>query len=185
MKKLIGLSGKILASTAIAFCAWAQAGPLGDLEIRGDVRLTQASSGESMAFSNTTFAVFGGDRVGTGESPATLRLGSGATFAVGPHSEVAFSTDAGLVEAELVRGWLAYSLGAGDHGLRVNGSDQILTDRLGLVEVVDPANRSWRPIADAEPLVADSGLRISDGNIRLPCSDRNGCDRSRPRSISQ
>lgn len=185
MTNLTGRLTMISAALALAAAAWAQAGPLGDLEIRGDVRLTQADSGESLVFSDTVFAAFAGDRVATGDSPASLILGSGATFAIGPHSEVSLKAVGEVVEAELVRGWLVYSMGTSENRLRVNGRDHSPTDRLGLLKLNPPTNMAWRQGADAEPLAANAGLNISNGSILLPCSDSNGCDRQRPRSISQ
>lgn len=170
-----------------ALACWAGlalAGPLGELEIQGDVRLTQMGSSESMTLSNTSYSWFAGDRVVTGNSPASLRMGSGNSLAIGPNSELMLTRDAGYLQAELARGSLAFLFSSNGTPLRVNGSEALPTGRLGMIEVGESGALRTYQGSDAEVMAEEVGLSVTESGLSATCKDARHCENSRPRSIS-
>ena len=176
-----------LTTAAVVLACWASlavAGPLGELEIQGDVRLTQMGSSEAMTLSNTTYSWFSGDRVATGNSPVSLRMGSGNSLAIGPNSEVTLTRDADYLRAELSRGSLAYLFQSNGMALRVNGSEALPTDRLGMIEVGETGALRTYQGNDAELLAEQAGLTVTESGVSATCKDARFCENSRTRSIS-
>jgi hypothetical protein len=174
-------------SIAAALACWAGlafAGPVGELEVQGDVRLTQMGSKQTMTLSNTSYSLFAGDRIVTGDSPASLRLNSGDSLALGPHSEFTLTENGSAMNAELVSGSLAYLLRSESTPLRVNGQQALASGRLRMIQVSDAGSLITLEGSDAESLAAQSGLNVSGSSISIDCKKPGSCSSSRPMSLS-
>ena len=180
-------SGLMVLAASVALVCWASlvsADHVGELEVQGDIRITQAGSGEQLRFRDTTFAVFAGDRLATGSGSASLRTEAGASLAIGPNSEVVLLGDSGSLHAELIRGTLGYLGNGSPAALRVNGQDFGPSGQL-LMFAVDADGRLTRQEgAEAQALAGQSGLEIIDRRLVPACRDRGLCEHTRPRSIS-
>jgi len=176
-----------LTTAAVVLACWASlavAGPLGELEIQGDVRLTQLGSSQTMTLRNTTFSLFSGDRIVTGDSSASLRLGSGDSLAVGPHSELSLTANGSYLQADLTRGSLAYLFRSNGTALRINGEEAVPSSQLRMVQIEDSGRLTSLEGQDAQRLAERSGLTVSDSGVSATCKDPSLCENSRPRSLS-
>lgn len=173
-----------IAATLTCWAGFALAGPVGELEIQGDVRLTQMGSNQTMTLSDTSYSLFAGDRIVTGESTASLRLNSGDSLAVGPHSELTMSENGSYLNAELIRGSLAYLLRSNGSALRVNGEPALSTGRLRMIQIGETGDLTTLEGSDAEVLAEQSGLTVSESGISIRCKDPSLCGSSRPMSLS-
>lgn len=183
--KRSGFLAVAMIGAALMLCSGpVLAGPLGELEIHGEVRLTQMGGSESVTLRNTTYSLFAGDRIATGDRPASLRLNSGDSIAVGPHSELQLQTSGHRLDADLSRGSLVFLLNANGSQLRVNGGDIALNGRLGMIERGDTGMLRLLQDDEAVSTAELAGLSLSDGGISVSCKDSKHCDNVRPMSIS-
>jgi hypothetical protein len=176
---------KVTASVA-ALILWtgaALAGPLGELVIQGDVRLSQQGSSERITLSNTTYSLFSGDRVATGSSPASLRMGSGNSLALGPNSEATLSMNGSHLQAELVSGTMAVMMDASSM-MRVNGRELAGTGELAMIEMGEAGDLLVLQGGTAQDAFTSAGLELGAGGIGLICKDPSQCESSRPMSLS-
>jgi hypothetical protein len=173
-----------VAALLTCWSGLALAGPLGELEIRGDVHLTQLGSSETLTLRNTTYVLFAGDRVATGNGPASLRMGAGNSLAIGPHSELILSMGADGLQADLSRGSLTYLLSDNGRSVQVNGGERLTAGRLGVVELSETGSLRQIQGPEAEGMAADLGLSVSDSDISVACENLRSCGNFRPRSIS-
>ncbi|MGY6553009.1 MAG: hypothetical protein ACXIUM_00660 [Wenzhouxiangella sp.] len=177
---------KRFAAAAVLLCSAGvvSAGPLGELEFSGDVRLTLKGSGETVTLRNSSHTLFAGDRIATGSFPASLRLTDGNSLAIAPNSELALDLDAGSLRADLTRGSMAYLLNGNGQSLQVNGGERLASGRLGMIAVSEGGRLNRFDGTEAEQLAEQSGLMVSGNVIGVACKDPNGCGAVRPQSLS-
>jgi hypothetical protein len=184
MNKSLVVKAVSIAAALVGWTGLALAGPVGELEVQGDVRLTQMGSQQTMTLSNTTYSLFSGDRIVTVDSPASLRLNSGDSLALGPHSEFTLTENGSAMNAELASGSLAYRLRSSAMPLRVNGQMAASTGRLQMIRIGDGGSLTTVEGSEAEALAEQSGLIVSGDSIGLRCKDAGSCGNSRPMSLS-
>ncbi len=174
-----------LAAALSCWAAFAWSGPVGELDIQGDVRLTMAGSAETVTLRNTSYTLFAGDRVATGNTAATLRMTGGNSLAIGPNSELSLDMDAGAIQADLQRGSLTYLLRSNGMPIRVNGGTTLASGEPGMLEADGSGGLVHLQGRSARLQAEHIGLSISDTGISVSCDSRRGCDQSvRPRSLS-
>lgn len=178
--KRLALGTALLCSAGLAW-----SGPVGELDIRNDVQLTMMGSGETVTLRNTTYTLFAGDRVATGNTATSLRMADGNSLAIGPHSELTLRMDSGSLLADLQRGSLTYLLRSNGTAIRVNGGDVLSAGQLGMVEN-DGSGRLVHLQGRAASLQAEHiGLSVSPSGISVQCDGRRiDCDSARPQSLS-
>lgn len=174
-----------LGAASLCWAAFAWAGPLGELDIQGDVRLTMAGSGETVTLRNTSYTLFAGDRVATGSTAVTLRMADGNSLGIGPNSELSLHLDAGGIQADLQQGSLTYLLLSNGTPIRVNGSTTLASGEPGMLETDGSGGlvhlQGYSANSEAERI----GLSVDESGISATCDTRTGCDgNARPRSIS-
>lgn len=174
-----------LGAVLLCWAAFAWSGPLGELDIQGDVRLTMAGSGETVTLRNTSYTLFVGDRVATGSTAASLRMADGNSFGIGPNSELTLRMSSGALEADLQRGSLTYLLRSNGTPIRVNGYTTLTVGELGMVEADGSGELAHLQGRSASLQAEHIGLSVGDSGISVNCDGRRGCDENvRPRSLS-
>jgi len=110
---ILRLGSSVLLMAALgAFSSIALAGPVGYLQIEGQIEVAAAGDRQWVQVSDNNFTVFSGDRISTRQGAAVLVLSSGGSLGLAPSSVATVSTNqaARSLDLELMEGTLLYSL---------------------------------------------------------------------------
>ena len=160
-------SGLALLLAGFGLSGAALAGPVGYLQIEGQIEVKSAGDERSVRVSDNNFTVFSGDRVRTRSGAAVLVLDGGGTLGLAPGSEAVIQRDrqSRSLELELADGTLFYSLPAHVGNFSVVMDEFRLTSSLA-------GERAMQVGLDDEDAVSGRIERMPDGHIKVAV--RNG-----------
>lgn len=148
-----------VALGAMGLTAASAAGPLGELEVRGQVRVGQQADDAVVTVSDTTYGWFSGDRIDTRSGHAVLSLDEGGSFGFGQKTAATLSSDGGRISVNLESGVMLYAIEGDATELAVASGDYSFTTRSGEAE----------PVAVAADAPVSSGMIevLEDGEVRV------------------
>jgi hypothetical protein len=140
-------------STAALFSALALAGasslvlaaqPIGELDIRGQVRVSQADVDGAVALSDTTYGWFSGDRIDTRSGHALLNLDNNASFGFGENTRASIAQVDGELRVSLESGVVLYAVDNGQFKLVVDSGDYSFQSQSGEARAIQvSADSDW------------------------------------------
>lgn len=104
--------GLVVLMAGFGVAGAAVAGPIGYLQIEGNIEVMSPGDREAVRVKENNFTVFSGDQFSTHQGAAVLVLTGGGTLGFGPGSEVRVSREqrSGRFDVDLHEGTLLYSL---------------------------------------------------------------------------
>jgi hypothetical protein len=105
-------TGTLLGLVFGGFSLGVMAGPIGYLQIEGQIEVKSPGDERAVRVSDNNFTVFSGDRISTRQGHAVLVLNGGGSLGLAPSSEAAVALDSATraLEVDLKDGILLYSL---------------------------------------------------------------------------
>lgn len=136
------------------------AGPIGELDVRGNVQIGQQGNDGTVTVHETTYGWFSGDRINTRSGHAVLNLDeAGASFGFGKNTEARLSSDGGRISVELESGVILYA---------VEGDAAELSVASGEYRFSTTSSEA-RPMQVASELPMSAGMIevLEDGEVRV------------------
>jgi hypothetical protein len=160
-------TGTLLGLVFGGFSLGVMAGPIGYLQIEGQIEVKSPGDERAVRVSDNNFTVFSGDRVRTRSGAAVLVLNGGGTLGLAPGSEAGMQQDLQdrSLKLELTDGTLFYALPA--HV----GNFSVVMDEFRLTSSLTD-ERAIQVGLDDEDAVSGRIERMPDGHIKV--SVRNG-----------
>lgn len=152
-----------LASAVLCAASASAAGPIGELEVRGQSRVSQADASGQITVNNTRYAWFSGDRIETrAGANAILNLDAGASLGFGENSVARVSVDNGIAVA-LDRGVFLYAVEDRAGAMTLVSGDYVFStagDEPRVLQVSD------------QPAVSIGMIRkLEDGSVEVTVSE--------------
>jgi len=161
-KSLSRLFAGALVALSLTAAGVAGAGPAGNLEIQGNVRIAQSDSDIFLRLSNTRHLWFSGDRIDTGGGTAILDLDRGVSIGFPRETRASLRLDGDVIRVDLENGALLYAIPQSRMELVVTTGDEVLSTR--------PDGEYLRVSA---PGPGSFGIvqRLDDGQLRVTVRD--------------
>jgi hypothetical protein len=161
-KSLSSLLTGALVALCLTAAGVAVAGPAGNLDIQGNVRVAQADSDAFLRLSNTRYLWFSGDRIDTGGGTAILDLDRGVSIGFPRETRASLGLDGDVIRVDLESGALLYAIPQSRMELVITAGDEVLSTR--------PDGEYLRVSA---PGPGSYGIvqRLDDGQLRVTVRD--------------
>ena len=145
----MGLVGSVVAA----------GGPIGELEVRGQVRVGQQAADGVVTVRDTTYGWFSGDRIETLSGQAVLNLDGGGSIGFGKATEAGVSAEEGRVSTHLEAGVILYAFEGDSVEFSVTSGEYTFSTRSGEARAV--------PVASDPPTSVGMIEVLEDGQVRV------------------
>ena len=151
-----------LVALALTAAGVALAGPVGSLDIQGNVRIAQPGSEVFFPMSNTRYPWFQGDRIDTGGGTAIVDLDGGVNIGFARETRATLTVDAAVVRVELASGALLYAIPQSRMDLVITSGEDVLSTR---------ADAEYLRVSASGPGSFGIVQRLDNGQLRVTVRD--------------
>jgi hypothetical protein len=151
-----------LVALGLTAAGVALAGPVGSLDIQGNVRIAQPGSEVFFRMSNTRYPWFPGDRIDTGGGTAIMDLDGGVNIGFARETRAALTVEAAVVRVELESGALLYAIPQSRMDLVITSGEDVLSTR---------ADAEYLRVSASGPGSFGIVQRLDNGQLRVTVRD--------------
>ena len=165
MKRTASFSGWLtaaLVALGLTAAGVALAGPVGTLDIQGNVRIAQPGSDVFFRMSNTRYPWFQGDRIDTVGGTAIMDLDGGVNIGFARETRAGLTLEAGVVRVELESGALLYAIPQSRMDLVITSGENVLSTR---------ADAEYLRVSASGPGSFGIVQRLDNGQLRVTVRD--------------
>lgn len=168
----LGKSSVIAGCILLCTVSASAAGPIGDLEVRGHARISQATTDGAISLRDTSYGWFSGDRIETRNSHALLNLNSGASFGFAENTSASVSTENGLSVA-LDSGVLLYAIEEGAGEMRLVSGEYTFSTAPAEAQIIQVSRTEAGSVGMIQRM-EDGSLQVSVQEGVLTARDSSG-----------
>ena len=147
---------------ALTAAGAAVAGPAGNLEIQGNVRIAQSDADHFLRLSNTRYLWFSGDRIDTGGGTAILDLDRGVSIGFPRETRASLQLEGDVIRVDLETGALLYAIPQSRMELVITTGHEVLSTR---------PDGEYLRVSAAGPGAFGIVQRLDDGQLRVTVRD--------------
>lgn len=170
--KFMGKSAFIAGCAALCVVSASAAGPVGELEVRGNARVSQQGADSAITLRDTTYGWFSGDRIETRGSQALLNLDGGASLGFAENTAATVTTEGGLA-VELDSGTLLYAIEEDAGEMQLVSGDYTFSTTPAEAQVLQVSNTEAGSVGLVQRM-EDGSLQVSVREGVLTARDSSG-----------